>query len=287
MLPADGYVTTDDGPRLWFQTIGSGSQVVVLPNGFHLRDDFRRLASDGRTLVFYDVRNRGRSDTVTDPAKLVRGIHNDVDDLEAVRRYFGLERLVLIGHSYIGLMVVLYAMKHPEHVDRIVQIGPMAPDARKTYPPVGDDVLRDAFARIGALQGRRASYADPAAFCRDFWSILRTIYVADPADADKVRWDRCDLANERDFMKYWTEHLNPSIAELALNPDQLRAVTCPVLTLHGTMDRSAPCGGGQDWVALLPDARMVTVEGAGHGPWIEAPDTVFGGIEDFLGPRRS
>jgi hypothetical protein len=40
MLPADGYVTTNDGLRLWFQTVGSGPQVVVLPNGFHLLEDF-------------------------------------------------------------------------------------------------------------------------------------------------------------------------------------------------------------------------------------------------------
>ena len=53
MLPADGYVTTSDGLRLWFQTVGSGPQVVVLPNGFHLLEDFRCLATSDRTLVFY------------------------------------------------------------------------------------------------------------------------------------------------------------------------------------------------------------------------------------------
>ena len=126
VLPAEGYVKTDDGLRLWFQTVGSGPQVVVLPNGFHLLEDFSCLAP-GRTLVFYDVRNRGRSDTVSDPALLERGIHNDVDDLDAVRRHFGLDRFALIGHSYMGLMVVLYAMKYPARVDRIVQIGAMGP----------------------------------------------------------------------------------------------------------------------------------------------------------------
>ena len=124
MLPDEGYVTTDDDVRLWFQTVGTGSQVVVIPNGIVLLDDFRPLA-DGRTLVFYDVRNRGRSDTLTDPAKLARGIHNDVDDLDAVRRHLALDRVNLIGHSYMGLMVILYAMKYPSHVDRIVQQHPV------------------------------------------------------------------------------------------------------------------------------------------------------------------
>ena len=151
MLPAEGYVTTDDGVRLWFQTVGSSPQVVGVPNGIVLLDDFRPLA-DARTLVFYDVRNRGLSDTVTDPAKLARGIHNDVDDLDAVRRHFGLDRLNLIGHSYMGLMVILYAMKYPAHVDRIVQIAPMPPDQGKQYPPVDVDVLRDTFVYLAELQ---------------------------------------------------------------------------------------------------------------------------------------
>jgi proline iminopeptidase len=288
MRPADGYVTTDDGLRLWFQTVGSGPPVVVLPNGFHLLEDFSCLAP-GRTLVFYDVRNRGRSETVTDPALLERGIHNDVDDLDAVRRHFGLARLALIGHSYIGLMVILYAMKYPAHVDRIVQIGAMGPRYGKSYSPDltnTDPVLRDVFTKLGALQKERASH-DPEEFCRKFCSILRVIYVTDPKDADRVRWDRCDLPNERSFMTYWTEQIIPSIQLLSFTPEALAAVTCAVLTIHGTKDRSAPYGAGQDWASLLPNARLMTVDDAGHGPWVEAPEAVFATIGEFLATIES
>src|SRR5580704_14083477 len=97
-----GRLTTDDGVRLFFRQIGNGSKAVVIPNGFHLLNDFERL-SHGRTLIFYDLRNRGWSDSVTDSSKLARGIHNDVDDLEAVRRHFGINQVDVIGHSYLGL----------------------------------------------------------------------------------------------------------------------------------------------------------------------------------------
>jgi proline iminopeptidase len=283
MLVPEGYVTTDDGLRLWFKNVGTGPQVVVLPNGFHLFEDFSCLAP-GRTLVFYDVRNRGRSDTVTDPAQLERGIHNDVDDLEVLRRHFGLERLNLIGHSYMGLMVILYAMKYPAHVDRIVQLAPIPPDPRKQYPPeltANDDVLRDTMVKLAELQKDRASY-EPVEFCRQVWSILRCLYTADPRDADKIRWDRCDLPNERSFMTYWMGRIVPSIQALALTRETLAEVTCAVLTVHGTKDRSAAYGGARDWVALLANARLVTVADAGHGPWIEAPETVFEAIGQLL-----
>jgi proline iminopeptidase len=288
MLPAEGYITTDDGLRLWFQTAGSGPQVVVLPNGFHLLDDFRCLAP-GRTLVFYDVRNRGRSDTVTDPAKLERGIHNDVDDLDAVRRHFGLDRLNLIGHSYMGLMVVLYAMKYPAHVDRIVQIGAMGPHYGKSYSADltnTDSTLRDVFAKLADLQKERASH-DPEEFCRKFWSIVRVIYVTDPKDADRIRWDRCDLANERNFMLYWTGAILPSIQSLSLTAEDFAKVEAPVLTVHGTKDRSAPYAGGREWAELLPNARLLPVAGASHAPWIEGSAMFFDALSEFLGAAFS
>lgn len=286
MESTQGYVLTDDGVRLFFQTMGTDPQTVVIPNGLDLLDDFKPLA-DGRRLIFYDVRNRGRSDTVTDASKFARGIHNDVDDLEAVRRHFSISKLDLIGHSYMGLMVVLYAIKYSPHVDRVLQIGPVGPYPDKQYPAHLSNVdatSHEVFAKLAELQKERSSH-DPEDFCRKFWSVLRLLYVADPADADKIKWDRCDLPNERNLMRYWMESLLPSIQSLALKTEDLAKVTAPVLTIHGTKDRSAPYGGGKDWATLLPNARLVTVDNAGHAPWIETPETVFGSIEAFLDGR--
>src|SRR5262245_10644911 len=108
-MATEGYVTTDDGVQLYFRRIGNGQRTVLIPNGFHLIDDFARLANQ-RKLVVYDVRSRGRSDWVTGTDKMRRGIHHDVDDMEAVRRCCGDERVDAIGHSYVGVTVVLYAM---------------------------------------------------------------------------------------------------------------------------------------------------------------------------------
>jgi pimeloyl-ACP methyl ester carboxylesterase len=141
------------------------------------------------------------------------------------------------------------------------------------------------FTKLGALQAERASH-DPEELCRKSWAILRAMYVTDPADADKVRWDRCDLPNERSFMKYWTERIVPSIQPLSLTREAVAAVTCPVLTIHGTKDRSAPYGGGREWAQLLTNARLVTVDDAGHGPWIEAPSVTFETIDRFLATTR-
>jgi pimeloyl-ACP methyl ester carboxylesterase len=151
MLPSQGYVTTGDGVRLFFQKLGNGPNVAIIPNAVHMFDSFKHLA-DHRTVIFFDLRNRGNSDSVSDQSKLdqsklTRGIHHDVDDLDAVRRHFGIEKVDVIGHSYVGLTVILYALKYPAHVGRLVQIGPAQPNAGIQYPLhlTGADATLTAF----------------------------------------------------------------------------------------------------------------------------------------------
>jgi proline iminopeptidase len=283
MLPSEGYVTTGDGVRLFFQTFGHGAQRVLIPNGFYLVDDFSSLVK-GRTFIVYDVRNRGRSDEVVDAAKLARGIDNDVDDLDAVRRHFSIDRVDALGHSYIGTVVVLYALKYPDHVSRIVQMGAVQPDGRRQYPTeltAGDSILAEVLGRLAELQ-KDPQPADPEERCRKFWAALRTIYVTDPADAWRITWARCDLPNERNALKYANHYIYPSLQRLTLTAPDLAPVTASILIIHGRRDRSAPYGGGRDWARLLPNARLVTVENGGHAPWIEAPDAVFESINAFL-----
>jgi len=278
----EGYLTTDDGVRLFFQTVGDGPEVVI-PNGIPLINDLRPLAR-GRTLILYDVRNRGRSESLADESKLAMGIQHDVDDLDVVRRHFALSQIALLGHSYVGLTVVLYAMKFPASVSRIVQIGAVQPDSRKQYAAHltnVDATLANVLSTLGQMQAEPHS-GTAEERCQKMWSVLRAIYVADPADAHRIAWARCDLPNERQFMTYWTERLLPSIQRVALTADDFARVRAPVLTVHGTKDRSAPYGGGMDWAALLPNARLVTIDNAAHAPWIEDPDTVFGSIATFL-----
>ncbi len=283
MTTREGFLTTGDGVRLYFRTVGEGPRPVVFPNGMHLMEDFQRFADTCR-LIFYDVRNRGKSDTVMEAAKLERGIHNDVDDLDAVRRHFEIDKLDVIGHSYIGVMVALYAMKYPGHTNRVVQIGPGEPKYGVEYSEhlKWHDAMRaDVLGRIGQMM-QEARPSDPVESCKRFGAVLRELYVVNPADAHRAEWGRCDLPNELNFMKYWTQHIVPSLKNLNLTAEDFAKAKAPVLTIHGRKDRSAPYGGGREWALRLPDARLVTVAEAAHAPWVEDPETVFGSIATFL-----
>jgi pimeloyl-ACP methyl ester carboxylesterase len=264
------------------QIVRGGSETVVVANGFYLAGDLAALATN-RTLIFYDLRNRGQSDAATDPATLGRGVRQDVDDLDAVRRHFGLPALNVIGHSYVGLILALYAMKYAGNVARAVLIGPIQPDVTKQYPAHltgADATLADVMTKLGELQKNPSG--DAVERCKKFWAALRPIYVTDPRDADKITWERCDLPNELNFMRYWMEYLHPSMRALKLTAADFARASCPVLIVHGRRDRSSPYGGAREWAMALPNARLVTIDNAAHAPWIEDEDRVFGAIERFL-----
>lgn len=289
MGPSEGYVTTEGGIRLFFQKLGSGQKTVIIPSAIrssssgnvsrsYLFDYFKDLA-DGRTLIFYDPRNCGCSDHVSDRAKLKRGIHHDVDDLEAARRHFAIAQVDLIGHSYLGMMVILYAMKYPAHVNRIVQIGPLQPFFGKQYPghlTGADAILLEVSTKLAQLQ-RESQSEDPKELHKKWWSLMRVLYVTDPANADKINWS-FDLS----MMNHLKGNILPSIQRLNLSTEEIAKVNTSVLTIHGTRDRQAPYGGGREWVLMLPNARLVTIEHAAHLPWIEAPEKVFSSIRTFL-----
>ncbi len=291
MQSSEGYLTTRDDVRLFYRSTGAGPALIV-PNDVYLFEDFKRLAA-GRTLVTYDLRNRGRSDAVKERSKLARGIHHDVEDLEDVRRHLGIDRFDVIGHSYLGMMVVLYALRHPDRIRRVVQIGPAQPDPSRTYPPNlrnDDGVLEKTLEELRQLSGEmepllRSGRSEEARALRKAIGrrVLRML-VADPAHAHRLdHWDFSDLSNEIGGMQHWQENIEPSIRRLGLTRDHVAALGAPVLTLHGAKDRNAPYGAGREWALWLPNARLVTIEAAAHVPWIEAPERVFGSIETFLG----
>ncbi len=55
-----------------------------------------------------------------------------------------------------------------------------------------------------------------------------------------------------------------------------------MLAIHGTEDRLAPCEGAREWVRAFPDARLLSLPGVGHLPFVERPAIFFPAVDPFL-----
>lgn len=272
----EGDITTTDGVRLHYRKTGRGP-VVIVPFDLVLFDAMKQFA-DIATVITYDMRNRGRSGR-TDKTT----IENDVQDLEAVRAHFKAEKFTPVGYSYLGKMVMLYAATHPDRVRKIVQLAPVA--NTPVQAKVEDHgIPAEELAKWQKLQAEGAAEKTPREFCLAQWSALRYAVVGNPKNAARVEIEpMCALETE------WPVNANahfarllPSIEARVLTAEELKKISMPVLTIHGTKDRNAAYAGGRAWAAQLPDARFVMVEGAAHAIWADDPVTTFSAMRAFL-----
>jgi DNA-binding CsgD family transcriptional regulator len=67
----------------------------------------------------------------------------------------------------------------------------------------------------------------------------------------------------------------------------LPQVRAPALVLHRRGDRAMPFAQGRELAALLPDARLVALDGELHPPWLGDSDAVLAAVRAFLAPRRT
>ena len=115
------------GDRLFYRVVGSGADtVVLLPGGPMLSSRYLEEAFAGldgnHAFLAVDLRGRGRSSTVREPASL--GLDVDVADLEAIREHLALQSFAVLAHHWGSAVALKYAMRFPGHIARAVFIAP-------------------------------------------------------------------------------------------------------------------------------------------------------------------
>ena len=285
-ISEEGFITTPDGAKLYYQKIGPGKPAVLVPLHLFLYDDFKSIAAN-RTVVFYDVRDRGRSSHVDDISTIT--LPQDVKDLETVRQHFGADKVSLIGYSYAGMMVMLYTLEHPQNVDRVVQLGPVAMKWDSEFP--GEDNRKDngvvdekAWNELQELKKSGWAAEHPREYCEKEWTVMRVRLVGDQSNATELG-SRCEFENEWSaaLQRHFGSHFE-SIKKLTISPDAVAKLQQPVLTIHGQKDRNAPYGGGKEWARTLPNGKLVTLPNAAHESWIDEPNVVIM-VDQFLGGK--
>ncbi len=245
---------------------GSGSETVVLHGGpgashDYLLPGFDALA-EGRTLIYYDQRGGGRS-------PVARGVpvgwREHVADLDALRAEWGLARLTIAGYSWGALLALLYAIEHPDRVEKLALVSP-APVWRAAR-----DRFEAEFARRNAdpaLQEERRALresglreADLAAYQRRLFELSVVPYFHDPARARDLTPFRITGRTQQEVWE--------SLGEFDLRP-ALRTLGKPTLILHGESD-PIPLDAAEEAAACL-GAAFHRVERCGHVPYVERPD---------------
>jgi len=205
------------------------------------------------------------------------GWQEHVADLEELRGIWGLERLTLLGYSWGGLLGMLYAIQHPDRVERLGLVSP-APVSREARI-----VFEERFQARNltpALQAARTALResglrerDPAAHAARLFALAVAGYFHDPSKAIELTPFR---VTERTQKEVWA-----SLGDFDLRP-QLRALDLPALLVHGD-DDPIPVESARATAECLR-CPLHLIPACGHVPHVEAPEEFVAALDPFL-PR--
>lgn len=288
MQSSEGFVFVRRGLHLYYHVLGDGPETVVIPNANWLSELLQPLAegAGGRRLIFYDPRSRGRSSAVTDGRHL--SLEDDVADLEAVRRYFGLESLSLLGSSYHAAVTALYALDNPGRVQRMLLVCPITPRRPGEWvqetPTAEELAFPPGVPRLEEMRRDEVDREDPVAYCRAWFNyFLLPAQMGELAAASRFPLDDiCSFPNEwpQHTMKIYFQHIVPKMEDWDFRP-RLAELSLPLLVMQGT-DDLVPIEASREWASHAANGRFLAIDGAGSHPYIERPKAFFPAADAFL-----
>ncbi|SMB95561.1 alpha/beta fold hydrolase [Deinococcus hopiensis] len=298
--PDETQVTHLNGADLYFDVAGPEDSDVPALIFLHGGPGYNSLSFQelfgerllARRVVYLDQRGSGRSGALEDTQQGGETLDLDtlVADLEAVRGYLGLERIVPLGHGFGALVALEYARRHPTHTARVVVVNPWV-----HFPELALTLLREA----SALRGQ--ALEDPAAEVR-----AQTPEGQHPAVGEARVEAAFALLNARDLLNALQfrdaasrMHLEFTDAEGQLTGGGevqqalvnqglwefeyvpfLQELRRPLFVIAGVHDRTS-YPEQVEWLADLGGAD-VTVLDAGHYPWLDDEDAFAEALEEAL-----
>jgi pimeloyl-ACP methyl ester carboxylesterase len=259
------FIRDASGARVAYAMVGEGP-LVLCPAWWvsHVERDwehpgfrrfFTRLA-DGFRVVRYDRPGTGLSDRDVPP----RTQTTEVQLLAMLADALGDGQFSLFAVSCAGPVALSYAAAHQERVRRLCLYGSYAKGSDIATPD-----LRDALVNLVNAHWGLGSVALTAIF----------LPGASAQDSEDFSRNQRDWANAREAAQL----LRLSCEMSAV--DVLSRVRTEALIIHRRKDRAIPLEAGERLAAGLPRARLITLDGDIHLPWIDG-DAIADTVHSFL-----
>jgi proline iminopeptidase len=240
------------------------------PGGDHTEFvPFGSALAEVAQVVYLDHRGCGRSDR-SGPERW--NLETWADDVRAFCDALEIERPVVLGNSFGGMVAQAYAARYPDHPGKLILTS--------TTAKLRLDRMLAVFERLGGAQAAdvaRRFFADPMPNFHDYIRVCLPLYRQSPPEEDALRRAVLHL----DVGGYFVAG---EMQTYDLRADLAR-VRCPTLVLSGDLDPFATTADARDLVAALPRelVQARSFPRAGHAVLDDARGEALATIREFLG----
>ena len=251
--------------RLYYELLGGGEPLLLIPGLGATCRMWDRVAPDLAehfSLILPDNRDVGKSIGKRKPHTLSDFSADLIELLDRLQ----IERAHVIGISLGGVIAQRLAIEHPNRIDRLILIS----TAHRFGP-----YLRDISAMLG-----RSLYRMPYALFQRTVELLGTAPAYYDAHIDEV---------ERKIEAAGTDHAPRSAVITQLKclavsevdaPDY--RIAAPTMVISGEYDAMVPNCYAKRMADEIPGSEFHILEGCGHNPVTEAPETALPMMLEFL-----
>ncbi|HEU0171093.1 MAG TPA: alpha/beta fold hydrolase [Acidimicrobiales bacterium] len=281
-------IAPSNGIELCYETFGeSDDPTMLLVMGLgsqmiHWPDDFcAALAGRGYQVVRFDNRDMGEStwfdggDTPGVRAAIGGGdvavpyvLADMADDAVGLLDHLGVDRAHVCGVSMGGMIAQTIAIRHPRRVASLTSVMSTTGD-----PDVGTPTSEAMSALMAPPAATREAYQDAVVHHAHVWGSPGLF------DAERLR-ETAGRAWDRGYHPEGTARQLVAVVSSGSRSADLAGISVPTLVIHGTADTLVQPSGGERTAEVIPDAKLLVVEGMGHdlppALWPQMIDAVAG-----------
>lgn len=224
-------------------------------------------------LVYFDHRGQGRS---ARGPKETYTLENNVEDMEALRQYLGLDKIIVIGGSYGGMVALSYAIKYPQNLSHLIVIATV-PDYRFL------EKAKQFIAEKGTEEQKKYAELLWAGNFKDEAELKAYFQVMAPLYSVTYNPEAKNQSDNRTI--YSVDAINQAFGGFLRTYnilDQLHKITAPTLVIGGRHDWICPPEFSEEIAAAIPNSDLRIFENSGHLIRVDEPQALKDAIAGFI-----
>jgi proline iminopeptidase len=278
------------GGRLWWRMDGvrhirsNRAPLIAIhggPGGSH--DYLLPLTalSEERTVVLYDQLDCGESDKPNDHRNWT--LDRFVAEVDALRTALGIDRCILLGHSWGGLVAVEYAARGAPGLAGAIFACPLISTPRWVADCIAHRRTLPADVQIALDRHEAAGTTGNPEYQAALAAMMKRHFCRLPDEPPEVTRLFRKL-NQPLYRSMWGETEFACTGALKDHDASalLSRIDVPSLFLCGEFDQSTPAAN-RDFASLAPNAKVSVIPGASHMPMFENPTAFLTALRWFCG----
>lgn len=242
-----------------------GNHVKFKPHLDALTSDMQIIYIDSRGCGFS---GKGPQTTYT--------MENNVEDIEALRNHLGLDKIMLLGHSYGGMTAMSYALRYQQYLEKLVLVSTSPSyrfiDKAKSFVAEHGTPEQQAVCDVlwsGAFTSTKQ--------LNSYYEIMAPLYSVSVASGESRE------KRPTSYRSY--EAINQGFGGFLRHYDiidELPEIRVPTLVVGGKHDWITPLEESELIAKCIPDSRFVVFENSSHDVITDEPQRYSAVVSEFV-----